>query len=442
MPAIEVRGLGKQFRVGAAKQVDNSSTLQEMLAEGFANTFRRDRRADTATRRNYFWALKDLDLDISEGQVIGIVGRNGSGKSTLLKILSDILEPTEGRAVIRGRVASLLEVGTGFHGQLTGRENIYLNGALLGMKQHEVQRNFDRIVEFAGVGKFLDTMVKRYSSGMYVRLAFAVAAYLEPEVLIVDEVLAVGDYEFQQKCLGRMEEVARTGRTVLFVSHNMAAVEALCTRCVLFDGGRLVDDGEPYEITRKYRQQMTMVRGNAQASLSQVEGSSRKQKVFQSACMVDEAGELATVIAVSRPFEVRLNVRIPAGLRSMVFAVRVDSPFGARMFTLLSPPSQDLYQEGEQEVVCRVNEMPLAPGPYRIGLAVSTNREILDMISDVFEFIVVDGEIYKEGRGAPSGMCVARSEWGIGGRRMILDRSLSVDPAFADAALIGAGDGV
>src|SRR6516165_1534841 len=199
-----------------------------------------------------FWALKGVSLDIRQGDVIGVIGRNGAGKSTLLKILSRITEPTEGRITIRGRVASLLEVGTGFHQELTGRENVYLNGAILGMSRAEIKAKFDEIVAFAAVEQFLDTPVKRYSSGMYVRLAFAVAAHLEPEILIVDEVLAVGDVEFQKKCLGKMGEVAGRGRTVLFVSHNMAAVQSLCKRAVCLNHGHLADIGPTHSVIQKY----------------------------------------------------------------------------------------------------------------------------------------------------------------------------------------------
>src|SRR6201998_136403 len=199
-----------------------------------------------------FWALKDVSFEVKRGEVLGIIGRNGAGKSTLLKILSRITEPTEGRVTLRGRVASLLEVGTGFHPELTGRENIFLNGAILGMTRAEIRRKFDEIVAFAGVEKFLDTAVKRYSSGMYMRLAFAVAAHLEPEILVVDEVLAVGDAEFQKKCLGKMKEVSKGGRTILFVSHNMVAMRSLCDRVIWLATGRLVNEGEPGNVIGRY----------------------------------------------------------------------------------------------------------------------------------------------------------------------------------------------
>ncbi len=250
-PAIQVEHIGKRYQLGLRENVRH--TFRETLVDLAKSPFQRLRHlGGDGPEQATFWALRDISFDVPEGQVLGIIGHNGAGKSTLLKILSQITEPTEGRAVINGRVASLLEVGTGFHPELTGRENVYLNGAILGMSRVEIQRKFDEIVAFAGVEKFLDTPIKRYSSGMKVRLAFAVAAHLEPEILIIDEVLAVGDQEFQNKCLGKMQDVATSGRTVLFVSHNMAAVERLCDRCVLLLGGRLVEDDRTSRVLEQY----------------------------------------------------------------------------------------------------------------------------------------------------------------------------------------------
>lgn len=241
--AIRVEALGKQYRIGAPKQ--KYKTLRDSLAGAFVGPARFLRRAGTQNGRGgMIWALRDVSFDVKPGEVVGVIGRNGAGKSTLLKVLSRITEPTEGEVDIYGRVGSLLEVGTGFHLELSGRENTYLNGAILGMRKSEIDRRFDEIVAFAEVEKFIDTPVKHYSSGMYLRLAFAVAAHLEPEILLVDEVLAVGDAAFQKKCLGKMGDVAREGRTVLFVSHNMAAVRSLCSRGIVIDEGRLVLSGD------------------------------------------------------------------------------------------------------------------------------------------------------------------------------------------------------
>lgn len=254
--AIRVEGLGKKYYIG--RKQEKYRTLRDTLAHAFTAPFRRvgkllqGQATGAAELDETIWALRDVSFEVKEGEVVGIIGRNGAGKSTLLKVLSRITEPTEGYAEIHGRVGSLLEVGTGFHDELTGRENIYLNGAILGMKRTEIDRKFDEIVDFAEVEKFIDTPVKHYSSGMYLRLAFAVAAHLEPEILLVDEVLAVGDARFQQKCLSKMEGIGQQGRTVLFVSHNMPAVTRLCERTVLLDGGRLLMDGPSHEVVGAY----------------------------------------------------------------------------------------------------------------------------------------------------------------------------------------------
>ena len=254
-PVIQAEGIGKRYILGPGG--GNNDKLRHAIGSGLRSLgerVRRPRRA-SAPDRNEFWALRDVSFDIHQGDRVGIIGRNGAGKSTLLKVLSRITEPTEGRMRIRGRIASLLEVGTGFHPELTGRENIYLNGAILGMTRVEIRRKFDEIVDFAEVERFLDTPVKRYSSGMYVRLAFAVAAHLEPEILVVDEVLAVGDAQFQKKCLGKMQEVGAEGRTVIFVSHQMNAIEQLCSRAILLQGGRITQDSS--DVRRLIREYMS-----------------------------------------------------------------------------------------------------------------------------------------------------------------------------------------
>jgi lipopolysaccharide transport system ATP-binding protein len=246
--AVRADSLSKRYRIGARQPAYH--TLRDSLAEAARSLFRahRSRSADRT-----IWALRDVSLEVPPGDVLGIIGRNGSGKSTLLKILSRITEPTEGRAYTLGRVGSLLEVGTGFHLELTGRENIYLSGAICGMRKCEIARRFDEIVAFAGTEQFVDTPVKHYSTGMYLRLAFAVAAHLEADILLVDEVLAVGDLEFQKKCLTKMSDVARTGRTVLFVSHNLGAIQRLCRRVIWLDGGKIVHQGDAADAIRRYQ---------------------------------------------------------------------------------------------------------------------------------------------------------------------------------------------
>jgi lipopolysaccharide transport system ATP-binding protein len=274
--AIRVEGLGKQYRIGGPQKPYH--TLRESITEMAFGSLRRFRTllrrgSQDGAARDAFWALKDVSFDVRRGEVVGIIGRNGAGKSTLLKVLSRITEPTEGGADIAGRVGSLLEVGTGFHPELTGRENVFLNGAILGMKRAEILRKFDEIVAFAEVERFIDTPVKRYSSGMYLRLAFAVAAHLEPEILIVDEVLAVGDSAFRNKCLGKMGAVASEGRTVLFVSHDMTSVSVLCNRVILLQGGRVQQMGPPGEVIATYIQQGTSARPAASWALDEAPGN-------------------------------------------------------------------------------------------------------------------------------------------------------------------------
>ena len=249
-PIVRVEKVGKQYRLG--KREASYGTLRESIMNAVSTPFKRLRSRNGNSTAEILWALKNLSFVVEPGEVVGVIGRNGAGKSTLLKVLCRITEPTTGRVELYGRVASLLEVGTGFHPELTGRENIYLNGAILGMRKAEIERKFDEIVAFAELEKFLDTPVKRYSSGMYMRLAFAVASHLEPEILVIDEVLAVGDATFQKKCLGKLDEVAKQGRTVLFVSHNMVAVQSLCSRAVWLDRGEIQNQGPAKEVISQY----------------------------------------------------------------------------------------------------------------------------------------------------------------------------------------------
>src|SRR6476660_5241216 len=255
---VRAEGLGKKYTIGHEAERERYVALRDVLVRGGKSAWRRTvdvargRALVAGDKTEEFWALKDVIFEVKRGEVVGIIGRNGAGKSTLLKILSRITEPTRGKIHLRGRVASLLEVGTGFHAELTGRENVFLNGAILGMNRVEIRQKFDEIVAFSGVEKFIDTPVKRYSSGMYVRLAFAVAAHLEPEILVVDEVLAVGDAAFQKKCLGKMDNIAKGGRPVLFVSHNMPAVSGLCDRVIWLNGGQIEKEGPARAVVRRY----------------------------------------------------------------------------------------------------------------------------------------------------------------------------------------------
>ncbi len=302
-PAISVKGVGKQYRIGAREEAYR--TLREAIVDTATAPIRRLRQmGKPAAPSEMIWALKDVSFNVQPGEVIGLIGRNGAGKSTLLKILSRITEPTEGKIELRGRVASLLEVGTGFHPELTGRENIYLNGVILGMKKVEIDRKFDEIVAFAEIEKFLDTPVKHYSSGMYVRLAFAVAAHLDPEILLVDEVLAVGDAAFQKKCLGKMGEVAKEGRTVLFVSHQMAAIKQLCSRCLLLEDGEVTAGGDTSEVTEKYLSKT--MRFDSLTSEKHFDESLEKEFQILSVRLLNELGDRSQQFNCDKPIFIEL----------------------------------------------------------------------------------------------------------------------------------------
>jgi lipopolysaccharide transport system ATP-binding protein len=300
-------GLGKMYRIGGEREAYR--TLRDTLAQVAKRPIERIRHPGAATHTSeVLWALKDVNIEVKHGEALGIIGRNGAGKSTLLKILSHITEPTEGRVEIAGRVASLLEVGTGFHGELTGRENIYLNGAILGMTRAEIRSKFDEIVEFSEIARFLDTPVKRYSSGMFVRLAFAVAAHLEPEILIVDEVLAVGDASFQKKCLGKMEDVAGHGRTVLFVSHNMQAVRSLCGSAIQLEAGRVVNAGDAAQVVAEYLTKQ--VASEASIEWAPGEGPGDHLARLLGVQVLDESGNVASVAFGDQPIRVRISFEL------------------------------------------------------------------------------------------------------------------------------------
>ena len=353
---IEVEHISKRYTLGTRE------FGYKTLRDAVDGVFRR-RRSDP---ERDLWALRDVSFELHEGEALGIIGRNGSGKSTLLKILSRITHPTVGRARLRGNVASLLEVGTGFHPELTGRENVYLNGAILGMSREEIRSNFDRIVAFAEIEKFLDTPVKRYSSGMYVRLAFAVAAHLTPEILIVDEVLAVGDAEFQRRCLGRMHEVATSGRTVLFVSHNLWSVEQLCNRALLLSAGRLVRFGNPSEIIAEYSD------GKAAASSWDVSliddrigtGSAR---ILRLELLSADARHQISTVEFRQPFTVRIHFEVHRPIQKPDFGIAVLNEKGERIFVCMAAESGcDIDSvEGLGWADCLLKEVPLLPQTYR-----------------------------------------------------------------------------
>ena len=333
--AINVKSLSKQYHINGKQEA--YKTLRDTLADAFVLPFRRARKllhGQTTALDETIWALQDVSFEIKHGEVVGIIGRNGAGKSTLLKILSRITEPTEGYADIYGRVGSLIEVGTGFHPELTGRENLYLNGSILGMRKQEVARKFDEIVAFAEVERFIDTPVKRYSSGMYLRLAFAVAAYLEPEILLVDEVLAVGDARFQKKCLNKMQDVGQHGRTVLFVSHNMPAITRLCQRVILLDEGRVLKDGPAHQVIGTYlNSELGTSAAREWSDPSKAPGNDAVR--LRAVRVRTEDGVITEAIDIRRPFGIDIEYEVLKSGYVLVPTYRFFNEEGINLFTTL-----------------------------------------------------------------------------------------------------------
>ena len=371
MPAIRVSNLGKKYII-SHQQRQQYTALRDVIADRFRSIGRKLLRSDNSgspsrDQTEEFWALKDVSFEVKQGERVGIIGRNGAGKSTLLKILSRITEPTTGRIEISGRVASLLEVGTGFHPELTGRENIYLNGAILGMSKHEIRSKFDEIVAFAEIEKFLDTPVKRYSSGMYVRLAFAVAAHLEPEILIVDEVLAVGDAQFQKKCMGKMEHVAKEGRTVLFVSHNMQAINSLCNKTILLRNGKIERQGSTQIVIEDYL--MADIKDDGAWNNENVDA--RKDVSIISARIINPREKKSAIINYSDLFNIEIDYTINTNINNWTLFVRLTDTSGNPIFTSWDNDSlkdKDNTIGIKYRAVCSVPPCLLRPGKYLVSL--------------------------------------------------------------------------
>lgn len=419
-PIIRVENLGKKYLIRHKQQGGGGYVaLRDVVVDKVKNATKRLTGRSTTNgtldnTREEFWALKDVSFDVKQGEVVGIIGRNGAGKSTLLKILSRITEPSAGRVVLNGRVASLLEVGTGFHPELSGRENIFMNGSILGMTRAEIKRKFDEIVAFAEVEKFLDTPVKRYSSGMYVRLAFAVAAHLEPEILIVDEVLAVGDIEFQKKCLGKMGEVARGGRTVLFVSHQMATITNLCGRVVLLQAGKVEALGKPSEIIHQYL---------VSKSLSQRAKFDRPgwaEPLISYLAVRDINGKSREDFELGSDIVVEMEVKIPKGRRIAVPTMGVvlsNSMFGVvggvnTQMTHYEPPALEM---GRAVMRCRLIRPKLLQGLYIVDVWFGDGSENLDLVRGGLEFRIHDADIYGTGKPPMSqlGVMYFSPQWSI-----------------------------
>ena len=423
---ISVENLGKKYRISHQQQGGmRYVALRDVIAQKMKTPFQFLRKitrpqttdhglAVSSPRTEDFWALKDVSFSVREGEVIGIIGRNGAGKSTLLKILSRITEPTEGRVRIRGRVASLLEVGTGFHPELTGRENIFLNGAILGMHRAEIKRKFDEIVAFAEVEKFLDTPVKRYSSGMYVRLAFAVAAHLEPEILIVDEVLAVGDAEFQKKCLGKMQSVSKQeGRTVLFVSHNMAAISNLCNNCFLLAGGRLVMQGYSRSVIQRYLVETSGAGEVAIENRTDRQGNGKMRFTSVAFCDRYRNPVGALVCGAAGGFILRISTSEKCELRNFHVSMGIDDDFGQRVLLLDTRVCQgelSVIPPETTEIHVALPKVPLLPGRYHLTLYSEVGGVVSDWLRNAASFDVENGDFFGTGRLPPAGQGVFVTE--------------------------------
>lgn len=416
---IKIENLSKQYRLGLVGTGSLGHDINRWWARlrGKPDPYLKIGESNDRSQQSdseYVWALKDINFDVRQGEVLGIIGQNGAGKSTLLKILSRVTAPTTGNVKVKGRIASLLEVGTGFHPELTGRENIYLNGAINGMTKVEVTRKLNEIVDFSGCERYIDTPVKRYSSGMMVRLGFAVAAHLEPEILIVDEVLAVGDAEFQKKCIGKMEDVAGLGRTVLFVSHNMSLVESLCERVIALKQGRIADEGTTGQVIQKYvAEDEATVR-----SIADIERRISDGRIWlENIILENKSGVQCSSIEVGRPVSFVFTVKVHDALHAPRLAFGVDDQIGRRLFTLATDldPKFDLSLEKGKRVQlsCVIPELMLMPGRYQITVALSGRGELVDGLERIFSFNVVSRDFYGTGRElrANQGIVVCRSSW-------------------------------
>lgn len=435
--AIAIEKLGKRYDVDRLRNPQDG--LRHIIENALRSPVSAFRNGLHAKRKKEFWALREVSLQIQRGEVVGVIGRNGAGKSTMLKLLSRITVPTEGRIRISGRVACLLEVGTGFHPELTGRENIFLNGAILGMKRAEIIQKFDEIVDFSEVGEFLDTPVKRYSSGMYVRLAFAVAAHLDPDILIVDEVLAVGDVAFQRKCLGKMSSFAQTGRTVIFVSHNLEAVRNLCQRAVWLKNGRIEQDGPVDEVAENYFN--TLSTGNKFSSQNEHYGFA-----IRGVALKDGAGNETSQFSPGEDMVVELDYFAYKPLEQPYIILSINGANGACFAAnMLLDGNRPASLDGEGKLACRFRALPIYPQSYSVRMSIRTkngNDRVLDY-TDVAYFNVV-GDLADYGfkgefvsRASSSTSVVVPYQWHLPDGRVVpvslTSQSVSLKPRETEA---------
>jgi lipopolysaccharide transport system ATP-binding protein len=416
---IRVENLGKKYIIGHQQQ-ERYTAMRDVIAngaKGLLNSFRNEKSKIKDTQEE-FWALKDVSFEIKQGDRVGIIGRNGAGKSTLLKILSRITEPTKGSIKIKGRVASLLEVGTGFHPELTGRENIYLNGAILGMGKIEIQRKFDEIVDFAEVEKFLDTPVKRYSSGMYVKLAFAVAAHLEPEILIVDEVLAVGDTQFQKKCLGKMEDVGKEGRTVIFVSHQIATIESLCSRVIVVGSGQVRFDGSTKSGINYYLQDLETYVNSIQIQNIKRSGSGDLRIIDFS--LEDTMGNKLTSVSCGEDITLVFGYELLTNknINNVNIGFSIHTISGTILSILYSEYVNQTFSALSEkgQFKCTIRDFPYSIGRYMLKVRVVANGIEIDWPQDYIGYIDVEsGDFYHTGSNGHNGIApvMIRGDWNV-----------------------------
>ncbi|MEM6342624.1 MAG: ABC transporter ATP-binding protein [Bacteroidota bacterium] len=389
-PILEIQNISKRYVIGGNKE--RYLSLREQLVNNFRKGFRAPKES--------FLALDDVSFEVMPGETVGVIGKNGAGKSTLLKILSRITPPTTGKILARGRVASLLEVGTGFHPELSGRENVYLNGSILGLTRSEIDKKFDEIVDFSGVGKFLETPLKRYSSGMQLRLAFAVAAHLEPEILVIDEVLAVGDAEFQKKCLGKMDEVSKSGRTVLFVSHNMEAVRNLCTKGVMLVKGQCKSVGPIEDIIEEYINQYTAEPEGASMTIPRDKKFSTW--ITELSVIADGQHNANVNMGASLAFDIKFESETP--VKDLVIGYVISTLKGEKVInanTVYQPYTS--YEEGviKGKVRCQIGTVPLMPGRYQVSFWLGRSIQLMQQLDDILTFEVLPQDLWGKGQLPP-----------------------------------------
>lgn len=411
---IKVENLGKKYIIDHQACRTRDATLRDAIthrAKSLAKLFGKKGKDDP--EHEEFWALNDVSFEIKQGDRVGIIGRNGAGKSTLLKVLSRITEPSKGKISIGGRVASLLEVGTGFHSELTGRENIFLNGAILGMSKVEIKRKFDEIVAFSEVERFLDTPVKHYSSGMYVRLAFAVAAHLEPEILIVDEVLAVGDIEFQRKCLGRMKEAGAEGRTVLFVSHNMAAIEVLCDSAMVLSKGQLVFRGSVEQSIAQYMESIQTE--EIFIDFTSLHGRKGNGDLRFTAFKLSGDHVTENTVTYGKPVNFEIYYKSDKELRNIHITLGICDRFHQGLSWFSNEQVGANFDKIEQtgKFVCRIDKFPFTPSQYYIDIHCRVNSEVADWIQLVKKIDVIEGDFFGTGRMPHWGIVTIPHQWEI-----------------------------